>query len=200
MAEMRIVVMGGGSVGKSAITVAWIFNHFVESYDPTIEDSYRRAVLVDNEHAMLDILDTAGQEDYSVLRDGYLRTGEAFVLVYDITDIKSFEEVHKFYASIERVKETGRFPLLLVGNKSDLEQSRQVSSFMGSQLASSWGAAFFETSAKTRHNIDEVFQQVTREIRKHRGTYIDPRAPISKKKSSGKHQKRALVAANCSLL
>ena len=65
-----------GGVGKSALTIQLIQNHFVDEYDPTIEDSYRKQVVIDGETCLLDILDTAGQEEYSAMRDQYMRTGE----------------------------------------------------------------------------------------------------------------------------
>ena len=69
MSEYKLVVVGGGGVGKSALTIRLIQNHFVDEYDPTIEDSYRKQVTIDEETCLLDILDTAGQEEYSAMRD-----------------------------------------------------------------------------------------------------------------------------------
>jgi hypothetical protein len=74
--EYRIVVVGAGGVGKSALTVRFIQGNFVEKYDPTIEDSYRKQVAVDGVACLLDIMDTAGQEEYSALRDQYMKTGQ----------------------------------------------------------------------------------------------------------------------------
>jgi len=73
--EYRIVVVGSGGVGKSAVTVRFIQGRFTEKYDPTIEDSYRKSVEVDGQACMYDIMDTAGQEEYSALRDQYMKTG-----------------------------------------------------------------------------------------------------------------------------
>lgn len=77
MTEYKLVVVGAGGVGKSALTIQLIQNHFVDEYDPTIEDSYRKQVVIDGETCLLDILDTAGQEEYSAMRDQYMRTGKA---------------------------------------------------------------------------------------------------------------------------
>jgi len=90
-------------------------------------DSYRKQCVIDDEVALLDVLDTAGQEEYSAMREQYMRTGEGFLLVYSITSRTSFEEITQFQQQILRVKDKDYFPLIIVGNKCDLEVDRQVS-------------------------------------------------------------------------
>uniref|UniRef100_A0AAQ4QDH5 HRas proto-onco, GTPase n=1 Tax=Gasterosteus aculeatus aculeatus TaxID=481459 RepID=A0AAQ4QDH5_GASAC len=96
MTEYKLVVVGAGGVGKSALTIQLIQNHFVDEYDPTIEDSYRKQVVIDGETCLLDILDTAGQEEYSAMRDQYMRTGEGFLCVFAINNTKSFQDIHQY--------------------------------------------------------------------------------------------------------
>lgn len=126
--EYKIVVVGGGGVGKSALTIQFIQSHFVDEYDPTIEDSYRKQCVIDEEVALLDVLDTAGQEEYSAMREQYMRTGEGFLLVYSITSRNSFDEILTFQQQILRVKDKDYFPVVVVANKCDLEYERQVGS------------------------------------------------------------------------
>eukprot|EP01133_Synstelium_polycarpum_P005935 gene5935-6874_t len=164
--EYKLVVMGGGGVGKSALTIQFIQNHFIEEYDPTIEDSYRRQCQVDDDTCLLDILDTAGQDDYSAMRDQYMRTGQGFLCVYDVTSRTSFEEINVVRDQIIRVKDNERVPIVLVGNKCDLENLREVTHGEGEELAKSFGCPFLETSAKKRLNVDECFFDVVREIKK----------------------------------
>lgn len=83
--------------------------------------------MIDEEVALLDVLDTAGQEEYSAMREQYMRTGEGFLLVYSITSRQSFEEIMTFQQQILRVKDKDYFPIIVVGNKCDLEGERQVS-------------------------------------------------------------------------
>ncbi|ORZ01247.1 ras-like protein 3 [Syncephalastrum racemosum] len=153
-------------VGKSALTIQFIQSQFVDEYDPTIEDSYRKQCVIDDETALLDVLDTAGQEEYSAMREQYMRNGEGFILVYSITSRLSFEEITTFYQQIGRVKDRDSFPMVLVGNKCDLEADRQVSSQEGRDLAKSFGCPFHETSAKQRIKVDATFYEVVREIRR----------------------------------
>uniref|UniRef100_A0AC11E6J5 HRas proto-oncogene, GTPase n=1 Tax=Ovis aries TaxID=9940 RepID=A0AC11E6J5_SHEEP len=149
MTEYKLVVVGAGGVGKSALTIQLIQNHFVDEYDPTIEDSYRKQVVIDGETCLLDILDTAGQEEYSAMRDQYMRTGEGFLCVFAINHTKSFEDIHQYREQIKRVKDSDDVPMVLVGNKCDLA-ARTVESRQAQDLARSYGIPYIETSAKTR--------------------------------------------------
>lgn len=162
--EYKLVVVGGGGVGKSALTIQLIQSHFVDEYDPTIEDSYRKQCTVDNEQVMLDILDTAGQEEYLAMREQYMRTGEGFLLVYAINLRNSLDELQVFYEQIQRVKDLDNVPVLVVGNKSDLEIERQVSFEEGAAFAKLLGCPFLETSAKQRINVEEAFYGLVRTI------------------------------------
>ena len=142
------------------------------------------------------MLDTAGQEEYSAMREQYMRTGEGFLLVYSITSRQSFEEITTFQQQILRVKDRDYFPIIIVGNKCDLENERQVSRqgqwhvvdwcslqmrfeaekcslltlFVvaeGEDLARNFGCAFIETSAKSRINVADSFYNIVREIRRY---------------------------------
>ncbi|KAJ3112825.1 Ras- protein Rap-1b [Phlyctochytrium bullatum] len=167
MREYKLVVLGSGGVGKSALTVQFVQSIFVEKYDPTIEDSYRKQVEVDGTQCMLEILDTAGTEQFTAMRDLYMKNGQGFVLVYSITSQATFNDLVELREQILRVKDTDRVPLVLVGNKCDLEDDRVVARDQGQSLASRWGnATFLETSARKKINVDEVFYDLVRQINK----------------------------------
>ncbi|XP_075772924.1 ras-related protein R-Ras isoform X2 [Pelodiscus sinensis] len=124
--KYKLVVVGGGGVGKSALTIQFIQSYFVSDYDPTIEDSYTKICTIDGTPTRLDILDTAGQEEFGAMREQYMRTGEGFLLIYAINDRGSFTEISKFHTQILRVKDRDDFPMILVGNKADLDLQRQL--------------------------------------------------------------------------
>uniref|UniRef100_A0A0N5B0F3 Small monomeric GTPase n=1 Tax=Syphacia muris TaxID=451379 RepID=A0A0N5B0F3_9BILA len=120
----RLVVVGGGGVGKSALTIQFVQQYFVTDYDPTIEDSYTKQCYVDDDICKLEVLDTAGQEEFSTMREQYLRSGNGFLLVFSVVDRNSFEEVIRLHKLVLRVKDRDEFPMMLVGNKADLVEER----------------------------------------------------------------------------
>lgn len=120
---------------------------------------------IDEESCLLDVLDTAGQEEYNAMRDQYMASGEGFLLVYSINSRDSFDEITSFKDQILRVKDAENVPMVICGNKCDLEIDREVSKQEGKDLCKSFGVPFFETSAFARINIEESFFQVVREIR-----------------------------------
>jgi len=129
----------------------------VEDYEPTKADSYRKNLVVGGQECQIDILDTAGQEDYAVVRDNYFRSGEGFLCVFSLVDRESFAGVSEVRESVLRVKIDERTPLILVGNKADLQDTREISNEDATALASSWGVPYVETSAKTKMNVDKVY-------------------------------------------
>eukprot|EP00002_Diphylleia_rotans_P001896 TRINITY_DN11113_c0_g1_i1.p1 TRINITY_DN11113_c0_g1~~TRINITY_DN11113_c0_g1_i1.p1 ORF type:complete len:201 (-),score=46.76 TRINITY_DN11113_c0_g1_i1:305-907(-) len=161
--KVRMVVAGPGAVGKSSLTIQYVMNSFVEYYDPTIEDSYRKQIVIDEHAYLLDILDTAGQEEYMVLQDEWFRSGQCFVLVYSIANLKTFQELHKIKQRIMTAQDKDHVPMVLVGNMSDLEKERQVTTSEGKELAKLWGCSFIETSALHGTNIHDAFAMSVRE-------------------------------------
>jgi len=165
MNNLKIVVLGSGGVGKSALTVQFVQGIFVEQYDPTIEDSYRKQVEVDNKNVMLEILDTAGTEQFTAMRDLYMKNGQGFVLVYSIIAQSTFNDLPDLKEQILRVKDMDSVPLVLVGNKCDLSDQRVISTEQGQQLAAKFGnCSFLESSAKTKTNVEQIFYDLIRQV------------------------------------
>eukprot|EP00732_Lithocolla_globosa_P004530 Lithocolla_globosa_v1_NODE_4227_length_1483_cov_19.279412.p1 type:complete len:296 gc:universal NODE_4227_length_1483_cov_19.279412:406-1293(+) len=165
--EYKIVLLGSGSVGKSALTVQYVSEMFVDQYDPTIEDSYRKQLDVEGQQYMLEILDTAGTEQFTAMRDMYMQNGNGFILVYSVLSEVTFNELPRVHERILAVKDCDVSPpMVLVGNKIDAE-GRTVTPEQGAALAQKkFNCPFLETSAKTRVNVDETFLTLLKEMNK----------------------------------
>merc|ERR1712054_516150 len=181
MPDYKIVVLGSGGVGKSALTVQFVQGIFVEKYDPTIEDSYRKPVEVDNQQYMLEILDTAGTEQFTAMRDLYMKNGQGFVLVYSIIAQSTFNDLPDLREQILRVKDCDSVPMVLVGNKCDLQDQRVITQEQGEQLARKFNnCTFLESSAKTKVNVEAIFHDLIRQINR-----TTPEKPQKEKKKGG---------------
>ncbi|ENN82149.1 hypothetical protein YQE_01473, partial [Dendroctonus ponderosae] len=150
---------------------------------PFAEDSYQQQAVIDGVPALLDILDTAGQVEFTAMRDQYMRCGEGFVICYSVTDRHSFQEASEYRKLIQKVRASEDTPIVLIGNKFDLHLQRKVTTEEGtfifgsifctvvakssSQfLAQQFNCPFYETSACLRSYVDDAFHSLVRQIRK----------------------------------
>ena len=165
MRDYKLVVLGAGGVGKSCLTVQFVQGVYLDTYDPTIEDSYRKTIEIDNKVFDLEILDTAGIAQFTAMRELYIKSGMGFLLVYSVTDRQSLEELMELREQVLRIKDSDRVPMVLIGNKADLINERVISVEEGIEVSSKWGRVpFYETSALLRSNVDEVFVDLVRQI------------------------------------
>jgi len=183
MKDYQIVVVGAGGVGKSSLTNQLINDYFPDEYDPTIEDLYRKQLVIDKKACLLDILDTAGQKEYSSMRDEYMRKGDGFLLVFAVNNDKSYEDIKQFSQQIKKVKNVEKVPMVLVGNKCDLP-TRNMDMAQAKDVAKSYSIPFIETSAKTRMGVDDAFYTLVREIRKDR---------LKSQRKDKKHKKKCII-------
>lgn len=166
MPDVPVVVLGSGAVGKSCITIQYIQGHFVDKYDATIEDVYRKPVEIDGQSSVLTIVDTAGQDAFGTIRDQYLKRGQGFLLVYSIADAESFQQLKRIYAQLLRTKgDANQMQCVVVGNKLDLSAQRAVSFDEGKLFATHAKSPFVEISAKNRAQVEDVFTTLVRNIR-----------------------------------
>lgn len=186
MDNWRVAVLGDGGVGKTALAVQFTLNCFVETYDPTIEDAYRKQLIVDNRMCFVEVIDTAGQEEYATLRDQWVREGQGFILVYSIASRSTFDRLEIFRQSMRRVKR-GDPIFMLVGNKCDKTYEREVSKEEGAALARQFGCEFIETSAKTAQNVERLFMNLVRALRQTKNieSGSSSGAPKQKEKKNG---------------
>ena len=161
---MKITVLGKGVVGKSSLTYRFINYNAPQEHDPTIEDRYKSSLKIDGKDYEVEILDTAGEEDYQNVMDMWISFGEGFLLVFAINDPESFELLKGKHDRVLKGKHGAKCPILLVGNKQDLENERKVQHADAKALAESWGIEYIETSAKTNFNCKEAFEKLAQKI------------------------------------
>ncbi|EFC38492.1 ras family small GTPase [Naegleria gruberi] len=174
--ETKIVMIGAGGVGKSSITINCFHGHFIEFYDPTTDEPYRKLLQVDNLPVMIDVIDPAGIEDYSAMTDYYMRSGDTFINVCDVVDEKTVEQSERVVEQVIKLKcrEINYFPVIFALNKVDLlnDSNREQVIEKYTNLINSIiernqlkNTAIFTSSAKTGENTKLLFEECVRRNR-----------------------------------
>nr|CAH8875664.1 unnamed protein product [Trichobilharzia regenti] len=160
--DYRVAVFGSGGVGKTSLVLRFVRGTFRETYIPTIEDTYRQVISCNRQVCTLQITDTTGSHQFPAMQRLSITKAHAFILVYSITNKASFDELQPLYTELALIKmdELPKVPIMLVGNKVDENDNREVSTAHGRALAQKWKCGFMETSAKSNFNVKEVFQEL----------------------------------------
>ncbi len=192
--DYRVVVFGAGGVGKSSLVLRFVKGTFRDTYIPTVEDTYRQVISCDKSVCTLQITDTTGSHQFPAMQHLSISKGHAFILVYSITSKQSLEELKPIYQQILAIKgNIENIPIMLVGNKSD-ETQREVKTEDGESQSTIWKCAFMETSAKTNHNVTELFQELLNlEKKRNMSLNIDG-------KHSGKQSRADKLKGKCSIM
>ncbi|NP_001119893.1 GTP-binding protein Di-Ras1b isoform X1 [Danio rerio] len=192
--DYRVVVFGAGGVGKSSLVLRFVKGTFRDTYIPTVEDTYRQVISCDKSVCTLQITDTTGSHQFPAMQRLSISKGHAFILVYSITSKQSLEELKPIYQQILAIKgNVENIPIMLVGNKSD-ETQREVKTEDGEAQSKTWKCAFMETSAKTNHNVTELFQELLNlEKKRSMSLNIDG-------KRSGKQSRADKLKGKCSVM
>ncbi|KAK9865773.1 hypothetical protein WJX84_006301 [Apatococcus fuscideae] len=162
---IKLLLIGDSGVGKSCLLLRFSEDSFTSSFITTIGIDFKiKKILLDNKWIKLQIWDTAGQERFRTITSAYYRGAMGILLVYDVTDEASFNNIRNWMRNIEQ-HASDTVNKVLVGNKCDMDESkRAVPTSKGQALADEFGIRFFETSAKNNSNVDEVFQAVAKDV------------------------------------
>ncbi|KAI9834384.1 MAG: GTP-binding protein [Sarea resinae] len=165
--QRKMAIVGSRSVGKSSLTVQFVDGHFVESYYPTIENTFSKVIKYKGQDYATEIIDTAGQDEYSILNSKHFIGIHGYVLVYSIASKQSFEMIRVIRDKILNHLGAEWVPLTIVGNKSDLRpEQRQVTVEDGRGLAEEFKCAWTEASARYNENVTRAFELMIAEIEK----------------------------------
>lgn len=161
-----VVMMGGAGTGKSAFVLQFVAFGFADDYNPLLNDAHRKVVVVDDEVCTLNVWDLTSKEVESVsMTHSAIRNGVGFALLYSITDRMSLQEALESYFLARKIKDKENLPAVLIGNKIDLEELREVSAEEAQQTANKWNIPHIESSAKQSINVLEPFYQLVQMIR-----------------------------------
>ncbi|MCO5606874.1 hypothetical protein L7F22_061065 [Adiantum nelumboides] len=164
---IKLLLIGDSGVGKSCLLLRFADDSFTTSFITTIGIDFKIKIIeLDGKRVKLQIWDTAGQERFRTITTAYYRGAMGILLVYDVNDKATFDNVRNWIKNIEQ-HASESVNKVLIGNKADMDPSkRAVTTAQGQALADEFGIKFFETSAKTSLNVDNAFHTIARDVRK----------------------------------
>lgn len=165
--QRKIAIVGSRSVGKSSLTVQFVDGHFVESYYPTIENTFSKIIRYKGQDFATEIIDTAGQDEYSILNSKHFIGIHGYILVYSVASKQSFEMIRIIRDKILNHLGADWVPIVIIGNKSDLRpEQRQVQPENGKALGEEFKCAWTEASARYNENVSKAFELMVAEVEK----------------------------------
>eukprot|EP00695_Tsukubamonas_globosa_P003791 TRINITY_DN831_c0_g1_i1.p1 TRINITY_DN831_c0_g1~~TRINITY_DN831_c0_g1_i1.p1 ORF type:complete len:216 (-),score=90.60 TRINITY_DN831_c0_g1_i1:133-780(-) len=163
---IKLLLIGDSGVGKSCLLLRFSDDSFTTSFITTIGIDFKiRTIELDGKRIKLQIWDTAGQERFRTITTAYYRGAMGILLVYDVCDESSFQNVRNWMKNIEQ-HASENVNKILIGNKCDLIEKKVVDTSTGQALADEYGIKFLETSAKNNINVEEAFFTIARDIKK----------------------------------
>ena len=193
LTRINLITLGDGQVGKTSLILRYTNDYFGNNYIATIGFDYKfkNEKLKNGEEITVKIFDTAGQEKYRSLAANFLKKADGIILVYDITYKISFENLNKWLKDIN--ENAKGLPIILIGNKTDLEENREVSKEEGNEFAKKINEEieFYEASCKTGENIKEAIRFLVEKIyKKYQGKNMAEESIIIKKENKNKNNKK----------
>ena len=185
----QLLIIGDSSVGKTSLITRYTNGTFKEEYLATVGLDYNsKDEVFNNETIHIKLWDTAGQERFKSLTQNYFRNAEGVLLVYDVTKTESFDNLRDWISSIKKNMETKNIflPLIIVGNKVDMEDSREISKEDAENFAKENNYKYFETSAKTGEGVEDIFIYLTKKLfeNKNIGQVLPGEDEVTKRKGS----------------
>ena len=200
--EIKIIVLGSSKVGKTSILKRYFKNEFDESFLSTIGIEFTTQYFkFDDEKIRVDYVDTAGQETFRAISANYIKKADGVILIFDITERSSFDLINMWIDEINKHNNINNIGKILLGNKIDLEDQREVQIDEGENLASSIKCKYMEVSAKTGENVTNAMEEIAKDSYKYYKSYRRDSTSFSLessvKKVYFKKQKKKRNLVNC---
>ncbi|KAK0806431.1 GTP-binding protein [Friedmanniomyces endolithicus] len=165
--QRKMAIVGSRSVGKSSLTVRYVDGHFVDSYYPTVENTFSKVIRHRNQDFATEIIDTAGQDEYTILNSKHFIGIHGYMIVYSVGSKQSFDMCRIIRDKILNHLGADSVPIMIVANKSDLRpEQRQVSAADGRKLAEELDCGFVEASPRYNENVTKAFEGMIAVIEK----------------------------------
>jgi len=164
---IQLLVIGDSSVGKTSLITRYTNGTFKEEYLATVGlDYYSKVEAINNQTINIKLWDTAGQERYKALTQNYFRNAEGVLLTFDVTNTESFNNLKDWIGSIKTNMESKNIflPLIIVGNKIDMEEAREINKEDAEKFVSDNNYKYFETSAKTGEGVDDAIRDLVNQV------------------------------------
>ena len=196
--KFNIITLGNSEVGKTTFIIRYTENTFKDVYLTTLGIDYKTKVikLKNKKSYMINFFDTAGQEKYKSISINIIKNANGIVLMYDITNKSSFDSISNWMENVIAIK-GNNFPVILVGNKTDLVDEREVSTEEGEQLAKKFGVKLFEISNKSGTNVEEAGLELVNQVVERNNNLIESENNNNAVKISKKHLKKRKKECKC---
>ena len=187
----KILLLGDSSVGKTCFLKRYTDNTFQDAYLSTIgfDFKYKSITLKNGKTVKVQLWDTAGEERFRTIAKSYYRGAHGIILIYDVTNRKTFENIRKWINQINE-ETSGKTSILLIANKIDCVQSRQVTKEEGKEMAKNAGLPIFEASAKDSTNVNESFQYLIEKINENAETTVEHVQVTAKLNTNNQEKKK----------
>lgn len=191
--KFNVMTLGNSTVGKTSFILMLVEGTFTDIHLATYGIDYKSKTLTlpNKKSYKVNIYDTAGQERYQSISLNTIKNADGIILMYDITNKSSFDSISNWMKGIKEIK-GDNFPIVLIGNKCDLESTRVISKEKGEELANLYKISFFETSNKNKVNIEQSFSEIVNIIIKYKENKNENKCNIKLNKNTNKNK------SNCS--